>query len=412
MIEKTALEHITRQEDEILSNKENQSSLPSEENNDENQTSIRVYKWRGSLYAIGSALSASSTSILIRKCRTFGSSEMAFLRYLIQLIIMVVIAIKNKHFIFGEKGQRLMLSLRGIFGALCMNSTYLAVALMDPSDATALFNCSIIFVTIFARIFLKEKLTLVHLIALAITILGVVFISKPTFLFGHMNLNQVNFSYSNSTKDATPLSNFEHATKLGISLSFFGAVLYATSYILLKKLSKKKAHTPIVLIYSSLYGIPASAIASAFLMLTNLDNRENTIYNSNFSDIKYEILLAFVSGFFGVSQQFLQNMALRLEDASKVSILTSTDLIFTFILQYIFLNIHSSLHNILGAFLILTGVLSIMAFKILDKKHSKHKKKKLLLANNCSSQNPKIETDKSVFKCLQDFFKRIFFFKF
>ena len=82
----------------------------------------------------------------------------------------------------GAKGQRVLLLSRSIFQVLAVICLYNGMLILLPSDAAALGNTSIIFTAIIARIFLKEKLGIIHLIAIVFTITGVLFISKPSFL--------------------------------------------------------------------------------------------------------------------------------------------------------------------------------------------------------------------------------------
>ena len=78
-----------------------------------------------------------------------------------------------------------------------------------------------------------------------------------------------------------------------------------------------------------------------------------------------------------MNSQILMNLAVQVEDASRVSILKSTDLLFIFLLQYFILGIHSNLSNTLGAILIFLGALLVMIYKIIDKKHTKALKRRL-----------------------------------
>ena len=72
---------------------------------------------RGVFYALLSAFLISLTNIFIRKATFFSAGEISFIRYLLQLIIMLVYAIWEKESIFGKKGERFLLTLRGVFGA-------------------------------------------------------------------------------------------------------------------------------------------------------------------------------------------------------------------------------------------------------------------------------------------------------
>jgi len=198
------------------------------------KTLLSIYKFRGILYALLSAFIISATNILIRKCKSFSGSDLALIRFVMQFAIFLPVAIYKKQNILGEKGQRLMLSIRGIFGSFGLLSIYFAVSMVNPSDAIALFNCGVILVTLFARIFLNEKLTFIHIVALLFTVLGVILISQPSFLIRQNNLpsNQT-ISQNFTTNDTSSQAKTYDKSFLGYSLSMVGALSYTVVSIVL-----------------------------------------------------------------------------------------------------------------------------------------------------------------------------------
>ena len=168
-----------------------------------------------------------------------------------------------------------------------------------------------------------------------------------------------------------------------------------------------------VLLYATYYALPVSLVISVVLLLTGVDKRERTILTASFADLKFEILYAVAGGLLSVTSQILMNLAVQIEDASKVSILKSTDLLFIFLLQYFLLGIYSNFYNTLGAILIFVGALLVMVYKMIDKRHTKKLKrltekiKKLPL-----EEQPSPRTDVPVFNRIGKFFSKIFFYKF
>jgi len=294
-----------------------------------------------------------------------------------QFSIFLPVAIYKKQNILGEKGQRLMLSIRGIFGSFGLLSIYFAVSMVNPSDAIALFNCGVILVTLFARIFLNEKLTFIHIVALLFTVLGVMLISQPSFLIANNLLSNQTISQNFTTNDTSSQAKTYDKSFLGYSLSMVGALSYTVVSIVLKKLANKKAYLSVVLLYATYYALPVSFVISVILYITGVDKRERTIFTGSFDELKYEIVFALLGGMLSVCSQILMNLAVQVEDASRVSILKSTDLLFIFLLQYFILGIQSSLSNTLGAILIFLGALLVMIYKIIDKKHTKALKRRL-----------------------------------
>ena len=362
---------------------------------------LRVLQSRGIIYAIGAAFLIALTNILVRKNKLFTGNENALVRYIMQLTIMLPLAIAKKQNIFGEKEQRLMLSLRGIFACIGLIAFYSSVSLINPSDATALFNCCILFVVFASRFILKEKLTLVHLIALFITFTGILLITQPQVLFPKQHTLK-NQTIENST---VSIKNFSmnHYEMLGVALALSSSLAFSFVSVILKQLANKKAHISIVLIYASYYGIPCSILTSYVMILTGVEERKSfSTLMTETNNLKPDVYLVLLTGLISVLSQILINLALQLEEASKIAILKSTDLIFTFFLQHIILNIHPNIFSSIGASMIFVGAVIVLIYKIIDKRHTK----KLKLA---SSKYVNSVNDDSSFK---ECFSKIIFYKF
>ena len=106
---------------------------------------------------------------------------------------------------------------------------------------------------------------------------------------------------------------------------------------------------------------------------------------------------------------------MKFEDASKIAMYRTTDILFTFVFQHIFLRIDSNLLSILGAVCIAIGMLIVIGFKLLDKnENTKLKKLKLSAEHELKvavevGDKAKLDVDfTSNYGC----FKKILFFKF
>jgi hypothetical protein len=92
--------------------------------------------------------------------------------------------------------------------------------------------------------------------------------------------------------------------------------------------------------------------------------------------------------------QIIFNLSLQYEDASKISIIKTTELFFIFLMQYFFLDIKTDYLNMIGAFLILTSTLIIILYKILDQIEAE--KRKFRLKNQQDNQSKFIKLIKNI----------------
>ena len=148
-----------------------------------NQRSI-LRSYYGIWLALVSAFFLALSNTFIKKARFLCGSEQTFVRYVVQLVIMMAIMCRNKLNVLGDADgkQRRLLAYRGIFGTIGLVCIHFSVKMIDPSDAVALIHTNVVIVAVLSRFLLNEKLSIMQIGALTLTCVGVIFISKPRFL--------------------------------------------------------------------------------------------------------------------------------------------------------------------------------------------------------------------------------------
>jgi drug/metabolite transporter (DMT)-like permease len=129
-------------------------------------------RYSGITLGILTAILMSISDIFIKKARLINALEQTTFRYALQLVVMFVIARFNHASLLGPKENRVGLVLRGLFGALNLISYNYCLKLLNPSDATALVYCNVVFVAILAHVYLNEQLTIVHFLSISLTLTG------------------------------------------------------------------------------------------------------------------------------------------------------------------------------------------------------------------------------------------------
>eukprot|EP00760_Papus_ankaliazontas_P015766 PhM_4_TR16712/c0_g2_i1/m.34739 len=109
---------------------------------------------------------------------TFSPFQVLYSRMFTQLTLSSVVLIKQRALPFpsghGPRNSITFLALcgRGIMGVICLGGLYYSLQRLPVSQATVLYNMSPIFVTIFARIVFKDRITLFKLLAVALLLVG------------------------------------------------------------------------------------------------------------------------------------------------------------------------------------------------------------------------------------------------
>lgn len=127
---------------------------------------------------------------------------------------------RSKHPLLGRtKEERNLLILRGSLGFISFTLSYWAMSYIPLADNITILMTAPIYTSLCARIFLKEPFGLKELIFIIITLIGVVMIAQPEFLFR-----------------LTEMEAHELDRLIGIAMAVVGAIITAVATIIVRKL--------------------------------------------------------------------------------------------------------------------------------------------------------------------------------
>lgn len=285
-----------------------------------------ITPYKGYIYIVLSVFVYSFTQMLLKKAYTLNGIDNSLIRYFIQIFVMLAIT-RYKHLNpLGPKKNRKLLCLRGIFGMMGLTSYYCALSFINPSDTTALTHSSLIITAILARIFLKEMLSIAHLIALVLTLVGVACISKPSFIFpkapthlGNLNsslsLNynftqQLNSTFSNIQSDENTLS-----MSIGVTFALCGALGTGVVFIVLKKLANHDIHYSVSNLYQAMVGLPLTFAGSGILILAGFSHKD---IHKELALLPYHLFFSISASLLGMLAQTFLVLSLQYGDVNKV----------------------------------------------------------------------------------------------
>jgi drug/metabolite transporter (DMT)-like permease len=171
-----------------------------------------------------------------------------------------------------------LLCVRGLIGVVGLTCAYMAIQLINPSDSSAIAQSNVIITILIARLVLNELLSVAHLFSIVFTIVGVMFISRPSFLFGFASPTTWNATYNSTVtlnqtidgrqNDTNPISWSQVNVKsfsstrspsetlyiLGIFLAILDAFSLGGCQVAIRKLCMKKVHFVISTIYACYFG--------------------------------------------------------------------------------------------------------------------------------------------------------------
>lgn len=287
----------------------------------------------GIILATLSSLFFSLCSVIVKGLVDVNPMELASFRFVGVLLPAIPILIYTRQPVFPE-GKRVILLLRCFMGTTGLMLSFYAFRHMPLADASVIIFSTPVFVAIFARVFLKEPCTLFNVVTINMTLLGVVLITRPPFVFG----------------DAVPEAAGDSEKYIDKTYDIWG---------------------PVAAISSTLFG------ANVYILLRALKNLHFSVIMTNFGGIAlvYTLIvcgsigavcwpscgrdrwLVVILGIFSFLGQILLTLSLQVEQAGPVAIARCADIVFAFIWQIMFFGEAPNAYSLFGALMVVSSVI-------------------------------------------------------
>lgn len=290
--------------------------------------------YKGIVLAMVSSVFFTITTVIVKHLRDVHPGEMACFRFLGILLFTIPMIITAGVNPFGPKEKRHFLILRGIAGASSLYLRYSALHYLPIANATVVVLSMPVFVCIFARIFLKEPCGVFHVVALAVTLVGIGFTTKVSALIG--------------LTDDAGVDKYKEI--LGLAYSMGATLIGSSVYIFVRKV--KECHNSVILFNFAIVAIVETSI------LTAVDD------GFTLPHVGYAPWLLVILAILSFYAQLLLTTALQLEEASLVSVTrASMEVVCAFIFQIIIFRHIPDMYAFIGAFLVTSSVLLTAARK-------------------------------------------------
>ncbi|KAM0793653.1 hypothetical protein ACM66B_001084 [Microbotryomycetes sp. NB124-2] len=241
-----------------------------------------------------------------------------------------------EHPLLGPPGVRLMLVARGVIGFFGLAPGYFALKYLSLSDATVLSFLAPVLVGLLARVFLKEPYSKLEATTGFVSLLGVILIAKPTFLFG---------SRTQADPGATPVTPEERAMAVGVAL--LGTLGAAGAYLIIRAIGKRANALHSI----SYFAIYSCVVACIFPLLVH----SPPVLHLNLSFF----LLITPIGVFGFIAQALLTLGLQKEKAGRGTLAVYSNLLFAIMLERIVFHHLPDVWSVIGATIIVGGAIRV-----------------------------------------------------
>ena len=269
----------------------------------------------GVLIAALSGLSFALASFIIKMVPSVNSVQILVTRSLIQFLFYFPIVILYKLPIFGLRGERATLYTQGFLAFIAFGLMYISYRLIPLADASTIVFSSPVWTSIFAAVFLKEPCGLVQTLTIVIALIGVLLISKPSFLFGSemmvpsINNSIINNSIINNSIIHNSITNnsiinnslINNGSTINSSLIYNGSTISESlinSSLVSNGYEGGAIFTPTERLAGTLIALVSSILASiVFILLRRLTNTPSPVVISTLSliaiicGIVYEVII-------------------------------------------------------------------------------------------------------------------------
>lgn len=291
----------------------------------------------GLFYGLVSGLFFAACAASVKYLDDLDPGQVAFYQYIAITVLAMPMVVKGGLSVLGpDPSTRYWFVLCGVFDAVTVYLSFVSFRYLPLSDATVITSSIPVFVTVAARVFLKERCGSCQVAAIAISVLGVALVSKVPLLIA-----------SRSADIYTRESVIGLLAALGSMASESGV------YLVLRKLHDVD---PYVILFN--FGVVATLV--------------NALLTFAFGEFGWTLcgtqqwLVLAVGGFSFLSQLALTK-ALEMEDAGPVSVLMAAgDIILAFVLDMTLFQDVPGVYTIAGTVLVVTSVMLVGFKKWID----------------------------------------------
>ena len=274
-----------------------------------------------------------------------------FYRSLIVFILNGIFMLTGRVHPISTAKANAILSLMGLAGTGQVLFAFLALERIPVADATVIQFTAPIFTMTFSFLLLGVSCTLFDTFCGCVSFVGVVIVTKPSIFFGASQDTSKNYPRNFNQDDKSKKSD-EQDYLIGVSFALLSSVFVSIFYVL-NKISGQKLDLTLTIFYPSLIGMIVAPIVSTLL-------GEVLSIQLNWANVSVTLLvgvLAFIHLLFIAE-------ALQLEDAGPASLVRNVDIVFAFVLQFLFLGMQPEWTTLLGAGLIVIATTMIAVRRI------------------------------------------------
>jgi drug/metabolite transporter (DMT)-like permease len=287
----------------------------------------------GTICSLLSALMFSLNSLLVKLAYRIPSTEIVFVRSIMSLGLCLAFASRTRLFkdrlIYGHARLMHLLACRGLFGATAMQCQYVAIQNLPLGDAVTLFFLNPALTALAAFLLLRERLSWMGWMGVAVSLGGLLLLTHPPFIFGQGD-------------------QWDHRKIWGTAAGCSSAVFAAAAFITIRIISTREPAIVLSMWFHT------TAMVSSVPCLAFSWPGPPAVWPSI---VEWVILTAIgISSFAG---QMVLSRGFQLLSGAKASGINMTQLVFGWFFGFVFFNEELTALSIGGSGLVAVGAIMV-----------------------------------------------------
>lgn len=281
------------------------------------------------VYMLLSALFFSIMALFVKYSKHIPPYQVIYTRAFLNVFLCLIVIYYGKYEVAPKdpKTHKLLLR-RGVLGGLALGFYFHSIYFLPLSIVAVLQRINPLWVGLFGALFYNEAYTILHFMITIVSFLGVIFIMKPSFLFGKSENTEEKYEYL-----------------IGVILALGNSILQSIIQLTIREL-KDRSNIMTIVFYFNFFNLLFAGLGEFF---------ENTIVLS-----LYDWLLMIIIGILGWLGQLTRARALFLEKAFFLSIVAYFQIIFSYLFDVFLLSESIDFFSYIGMFIIIIAMVTLI----------------------------------------------------
>ena len=342
--------------------------LLSKSNGDQHQPiPSSIQRFSGILYGLLSAFLFTCSTFVAKQLKV-DLFDALLLRFLLQTILSLIYMKCIKHYVLFS-GTRVPVAVLQSLNCFLAVTGFLAFFLgyryLSLPELTTIRYTQVIWTAVIGTVLYRERPSVAILLAIVLTTVGVSFVAQPEVLFGRKLPLITNTTEINSDRIST-----DRQRLFGLLIALYCSIALSLNVLANKRLLTSYQTKPSLLVFHftslSFCVLFVHQLHKYYRIVVNHNQSLSIALSNNFINWNY-FIASIVCCLQIIASVFIQK-SIKREHPSVFTVVQSSDILFSLLLQNIFTSNRSNFISLVGSILVLSSILIVGGYKFIHER--------------------------------------------